>query len=150
MSAEAQSDSADKGGLVKRLLPSIYDLARQVPAGQVASYGQIAFVVSSPSARIVGRAMATLPNGSSVPWHRIVNSAGRLAKRQGGGESPEQRRRLRDEGVFLDAKGRIDLKEHAWPGPSWAWLAAQGIDLEELIVKSGALKRRGIWINWQY
>ena len=124
---------------------------REVPAGQVASYGQIAFVVSAPSARIVGYGPCrALPNGSKVPWHRIVNSAGRLAKRKEGSESPEQRRRLRDEGVFLDAKGRIDLKSHAWPGPSWAWLDAQGMDLEELIVKSGALKRRGVWVNWQY
>jgi methylated-DNA-protein-cysteine methyltransferase-like protein len=142
--------AGDDSGGVKRLLPAIYDLTAQVPPGQVASYGQIAFVVGAPSARIIGRAMATLPNGSGVPWHRIVNSAGRLAKRKDGGESPEQRRRLRAEGVYLDAKGRIDLKAHAWPGPSWAWLAAQGIDLEELIVKSGALKRRGIWVNWQF
>jgi len=143
-------DEDEDGGIVRRLLPSIYDLAREVPAGQVASYGQIAFVVGAPSARIVGRAMAILPDGSAVPWHRIVNSAGRLAKRKEGGESPEQQRRLRAEGVYLDAKGRIDLKAHAWPGPSWAWLAARGFDLEELIVKSGALKRRGIWVNWRY
>jgi methylated-DNA-protein-cysteine methyltransferase-like protein len=144
------ADTKQKTGIVKTLLPLIHDLVAEVPPGQVASYGQIAFVVSAPSARIVGRAMATLPGGSPVPWHRIVNSVGRLAKRKEGGESPEQRRRLREEGVTLDVLGRIALKDHAWPGPSWHWLEAQGIDVEELVIKSGPLKRRGIWANWRF
>ena len=42
----------------------IYDVTRQIPAGRVGSYGQIALVVGAGSARRVGRAMAVLPTGS--------------------------------------------------------------------------------------
>ena len=98
--------------------------------------------------------METLRYPSADEFEMAVNgaliSAGRLAKRKEGGESPEQRRRLREEGVTLDALGRIALKDHAWPGPSWHWLEAQGINVEELVLKSGALKRRGIWANWRF
>jgi len=46
-----------------------------VPAGRVATYGQIAELTGT-GARQVGRLMATL--GGTVPWWRIVSAAGRL------------------------------------------------------------------------
>lgn len=129
----------------------IYTLVRQVPKGQVATYGQIAFVAGLPSARIVGRALSTLPSGKRVPWHRIVNSQGRISVRAGASMADaEQARRLRAEGVLLDPSGRVDFKATAWQGPAWAWLQERGYDVEELVLKSGGLRRSGPWSRWRF
>ena len=126
----------------------IHDVTRQVPAGRVATYGQIALVAGANSARRVGRAMAMLPAGSDVPWHRVINSQGKISVRRDGGPDPEQKRRLRREGVWLDRLGRVDLPAVAWPGPSWQWLEANGYDIEGVILRSQRKARQGAWVNW--
>ena len=55
-----------------------------IPPGRVASYKQVAALahIEGPSgARQVGYALAALPDGSDVPWHRVVNVKGTLALR---------------------------------------------------------------------
>ncbi len=94
----------------------IDDWVRGIPPGRVASYGQIgAFVGCGP--RQVGRAMATLPPGADVPWHRVVNSRGALSTRTAGDGHLLQRHRLEAEGVVFDGRGTIDLGHYGWsPG----------------------------------
>ena len=56
-----------------------YALGREtleIPAGKVATYGQIAVLVGT-GARQVGYAMAALPH-DDVPWQRVINSQGKL------------------------------------------------------------------------
>lgn len=132
----------------RELEERIYQVVRQIPAGQVATYGQIALVAGANSARRVGRAMAVLPAGSDVPWHRVINSQGKISTRRHGGPDPEQKRRLRIEGVRLDRQGRVDLPAVAWPGPSWDWLEVNGYDIENLILRSQSKGRHGAWVNW--
>ncbi|MCA9691294.1 MAG: MGMT family protein, partial [Myxococcales bacterium] len=49
----------------------IYRLVDRIPRGRVATYGQIAAFADLPGrARQVGYALAALPNGSPLPWHR--------------------------------------------------------------------------------
>ncbi len=99
---------------------------------------------------MVGRALAALPDKSEVPWHRVINSQGKLAPRSDGKFDPEQRRRLRAEGVQLDRQGRIDFATFAWTGPSWSFLEAEDYDLEELILKSRHRRRTGPWCRWRF
>ena len=55
----------------------VYEVVRLIPPGQVATYGQIAAIVSGPrAARSVGWALNGLPQGSDVPWQRVVNASG--------------------------------------------------------------------------
>ena len=105
----------------------IYALAREVPAGRVASYGQIARMAGC-TARMAGYAMAALPAGSDVPWHRVINSQGSISARRGGGGEARQRRLLESEGVRFDGHGRVDLAAVGWAGPGWQWLEAHGYD----------------------
>ncbi len=95
----------------------IYEVARMVPSGRVATYGQIAEIAGGCTPRMVGYAMAAAPFGSDVPWHRVINSQGRISVRGDGGESPEQRAMLEAEGVVFSEGGRVDLKEFCWTGP---------------------------------
>jgi methylated-DNA-protein-cysteine methyltransferase-like protein len=94
----------------------IYAVVRRIPAGRVATYGQIAELAGFPGhARQVGYALYALRPNSGVPWHRVVNARGGLSV---GAVVPEgdveQRIRLEIEGVEFDAGGRIALKLYQW------------------------------------
>ena len=112
--------------------PRIYDLVRQIPAGRVATYGQIAGYVPGTGARQVGYAMAALDAASDVPWQRVINARGEISLRPGGDGHFRQRALLEAEGVVFDGKGRIDLGRFRWPGPPPQWLADHGYALEAL------------------
>lgn len=98
--------------------PRYYDVVRRIPPGRVATYGQVASQAGLPGrARQVGYAMAALPNGSDVPWHRVVNARGEVSRRSGGTAFEQiQRVVLEAEGVRFNAHGRIDLGEFRWDG----------------------------------
>lgn len=86
----------------------VYDVVRQIPAGRVVTYGQIARLVGCPQqARRVGKAMSNAPAG--LPAHRVVNSSGETAPGW-----TAQRKLLEDEGVRFTRGGRVDLKYHEW------------------------------------
>jgi methylated-DNA-protein-cysteine methyltransferase-like protein len=82
----------------------VYALVRRIPAGKVASYGWIASVTGNPRrARMVGQALARLPERSGVPWHRVVNSQRKISTRDF--EVPNmQREMLQAEGVVFDGE----------------------------------------------
>lgn len=94
----------------------IYALVRQIPPGKVATYGQVAALVGGCSARMVGYAMAALPENSDVPWQRVINHKGKISPHGFGYGSLLQRQLLEAEGVRFDAQGRIDLREFGWLG----------------------------------
>ena len=94
----------------------IYAVVLQIPAGKVASYGDIAALAGMPNhSRLVGYALHQLADGSPVPWHRIVNAQGVLSigKAKPGREA-YQRQLLEAEGVtFLD-NGKVNLRQHRY------------------------------------
>lgn len=94
----------------------IYAMVRQIPCGQVATYGQIAQLVGQCTARMVGYAMAGLNLESDVPWHRVINYQGRISPRVGVGAAV-QRQKLQAEGVVFNAVGAVPLARHRWRGP---------------------------------
>ena len=89
----------------------IYTLVRQVPAGTVTTYGAVARRIGC-GARQVGYAMAALPTGSGVPWHRVLNSRGEVSIP--GDTGVRQRELLTAEGISFDARGRVDLDAFGW------------------------------------
>jgi methylated-DNA-protein-cysteine methyltransferase related protein len=98
----------------------VYRVVRRIPAGQVATYGQIARILGAPrAARTVGWALHSLPEGHDVPWHRVVNSRGTVSLDARGPGGAVQRALLEEEGVVF-CEGRIDLKVYAWAGPDLA------------------------------
>ncbi|MDP5141208.1 MGMT family protein [Rheinheimera baltica] len=80
----------------------IWQTALQIPAGKVASYGQIADLAGLPGrARLVGKALGYAPKELEVPWFRILRSDRRLAFAPGSEAAEEQRQQLLIEGVIL-------------------------------------------------
>lgn len=87
----------------------IYAIVRAIPRGAVTSYGAVARRVDC-GARQVGYAMAALPAGTDVPWHRVLNSKGEVSIP--GEIGVRQRALLAAEGVTFDARGRVDFDEY--------------------------------------
>jgi methylated-DNA-protein-cysteine methyltransferase-like protein len=96
------------------LYERIWTLVRMIPYGKVSTYGQIAAIDGRITPRQAGYALAAVPPGSGIPWHRVVNSQGCISKRADGVESKEQRLMLESEGVKFSASGRIDLDKFIW------------------------------------
>ena len=101
----------------------VYMVVRQVPRGKVTTYGQVAKIVGTVTARQVGYALHALQPWMEVPWQRVVNAQGKISLQSG-----DQRRLLEAEGVVFDERDRIDLKRFGWSGPDEAWLEAHGFD----------------------
>jgi methylated-DNA-protein-cysteine methyltransferase-like protein len=92
-----------------------YDTVAMIPRGSVATYGQIAALAGRPgNARQVGYSLHALPQGSDIPWQRVVNAQGRVSPRASPGWEDFQRQLLIEEGVVFNASGRIDLKRFGW------------------------------------
>lgn len=93
----------------------ILAVVRRIPRGRVATCGQVAQVAGlGAQPRLVGYALAALPEGSAVPWHRVVNAQGRVSARAEPGADRLQRARLEQEGVRFDPRGRLDLERVRW------------------------------------
>ena len=98
----------------------IIAVVSRVPRGRVATYGQIARLSGFPRhARQVGTVLRNLPSGSSVPWHRIVNAAGKISCRSGEAQHL-QRVLLEGEGIEFSDQERLKLSEHLWQPKSGA------------------------------
>lgn len=91
---------------------AVWALVRRIPAGQVVTYGQVATLVGrARSARAVGGAMGRCPD--DVPWHRVVNAQGAIARRRRQSGMLTQRIRLEQEGIRL-RRGRVPLARYRW------------------------------------
>lgn len=96
---------------------NIHSLVRRIPPGRVATYGQISAIEGACTPRMVGYAMASIPEGSDVPWHRVINSRGTISLSPDSDGHRLQRAMLESEGVVFDDRGRVDLERFGWSGP---------------------------------
>ena len=94
---------------------AIYRTVRAIPRGRVATYGQVARLCGIPGhARQVGYALHALPEGSEVPWHRVVSFEGRISLGTESVAGAVQRGLLRSEGIRFSAGGAISLARFQW------------------------------------
>jgi len=108
----------------------IYTLIKEVPKGQIASYGMIASLLPGVTARMVGRALSHMPRGEKAPWQRIINASGAISPRSG---ASKQRERLDKEGVTFRKNGNVDWAAHRWQGPSQQWIIENGHDPNDVM-----------------
>lgn len=90
-------------------------LIRQIPAGKVATYGQIARLAGKPQG---SRGVAWILHSSStahqLPWHRVLNSQGKISFEIGTHNFRQQKKRLEKEGVEITSDGRLNLTQFQW------------------------------------
>ncbi len=109
----------------------VYAIVHQVPHGRVTSYGRVAQMIGAPqAARAVGYALNALkdqaddPYLATVPWHRVINAAGRISIVNSEWSARLQAELLRAEGVGVDDAGRVDLHRFLWRGLDWVEVEA--------------------------
>ena len=91
----------------------VWQLIKKIPRGKVATYGQIARLAGiEGQARFVGYALHGLPNNSGIPWHRVINSQGKISLP--GLSARRQQRLLESEKIMFNQAGKIDLKKFQW------------------------------------
>lgn len=92
------------------IIYQILAVVDEIPAGNVATYGQIAKLIGKEkNARLVGKVMSMAGMYGDFPCHRVVNHAGRLVPGWF-----EQEALLIQEGVQFKENGCVDLKKHQW------------------------------------
>jgi len=92
----------------------VFALVCQVPPGRVTTYGDLARTLGAIQvARHVGFALAALKD-DGVPWHRVINSRGRISFPIDSERWRRQRALLEAEGVDVSERGGVDLRALAW------------------------------------
>ena len=101
----------------------VYAVVRQIPAGQVTSYGRVAAMIGHPgAARQVGYAMSALrnwgddPEFREIPWQRVVGHNGQIVIKGGEHSRHYQAELLREEGVDVGDDLQIDMGVYLWEG----------------------------------
>ncbi len=97
----------------KNAYARIFAVVRRIPAGKVATYGQVGCLAGT-GPRLVGYALAALKD-DDVPWHRVINAKGGISLGQG---KELQRVLLEQEGVQFSETGRVNLEVYGWALPS--------------------------------
>ena len=92
----------------------LYTVIQGIPVGKVATYGQIASLAGLPgAARLVGKILSGLPADTSLPWHRVVNAAGKISMPEDSDSFNEQKKRLTRENI-ISIGSQISLKQYLW------------------------------------
>lgn len=94
----------------------VYEIVKQIPAGKVATYQDVAAMAGSPGAsRAVGSAMKNNPDMKTIPCHRVVGSGGAMHGYAFGTGIDSKIQLLQREGVHLIGQ-KVDLATYRWQG----------------------------------
>ncbi len=95
-------------------MAKIWHVIALIPEGKVSSYGKIADLAGLPGrARYVSRALKMAPDTLALPWHRVINSQGKIAFPETSPHFIEQMQRLRSEAIEVN-RGRVKLSKYEW------------------------------------
>ncbi len=98
----------------------VYKITKHIPKGRVATYGQIAGLISTPrAARMVGWALHLVDAKpeQKIPWQRVINSKGMISTACLDHPKEQQAFLLKKEGVnveFTEGNYFVDLKKYLW------------------------------------
>lgn len=112
MAESFDTSKADFGAWVQ----NVWQVVHGIPRGCVLTYGEVARLAGvGGSARRVSQALRRAPRGMKLPWHRVINSQGRISFPADSEGYRQQKSRLEKEGVvFLN--GKTDLQRFGYAG----------------------------------
>ena len=91
----------------------VWQIVAAIPPGYLTTYGDVARLAGSPrAARQVGGVLRRLPEGSTLPWFRVVNRHGAISLT--GPDLQRQRQALLADGVQVSGSGQIDMQKYRW------------------------------------
>jgi methylated-DNA-protein-cysteine methyltransferase related protein len=94
----------------------VYEAVAAIPKGRVMTYGQIAALAGAAwAAWEVGQIAHTGP--SDLPWQRVVNKNGGLARGYPGGLEGHKHA-LEAENIAVDEEYKVKINELIWQPPS--------------------------------
>lgn len=106
-------NSAKNCQTMNQFSQQVFYILSQIPAGRVSSYGRVAEYAGYPGySRHVGKLLAQLPEGSQLPWFRVLNSQGQISLK--GADLERQKRCLEQDGIEVSHTGRVNLKKYLW------------------------------------
>ncbi|MFW1953752.1 MGMT family protein [Acinetobacter beijerinckii] len=93
----------------------ILEVVALIPYGKVASYGQVAKLAGLPKhVRLVGYVLKHLDSQSEIPWHRVINSQGKISVHRLNEQGENvQKLLLNEEGIYL-LNNKVNLKKFGW------------------------------------
>lgn len=95
-------------------MAKIWHIVAMIPQGKISSYGKIADYAGLPGrARYVSKALKLAPEHLSLPWHRVLNSQGKISFEKNSVSFQEQMELLRIEGITVNC-GKVSLSEYLW------------------------------------
>ena len=95
------------------MFAEFYEVVKQIPAGRVMSYGEVARRAGFPRcARHVGFALHGNPDPENIPCHRVVFKDGSLSPAFAFGGCEQQRAMLEREGISFIGE-RVDMIKHS-------------------------------------
>ncbi len=95
-------------------MAKIWHIVAMIPQGKISSYGKIADYAGLPGrARYVSKALKSAPEHLSLPWHRVLNSQGKISFEKNSVSFQEQMELLRIEGITVNC-GKVNLSEYQW------------------------------------
>lgn len=100
------------------LYQKIYQVIAKIPKGKVATYKQVANIAGLANhARMVGYALNKTPAHLELPWHRVINSQGKISYAiSRNGHDDLQKHLLLEEGVVFSKNGVVDLQKFGFLG----------------------------------
>jgi methylated-DNA-protein-cysteine methyltransferase-like protein len=94
---------------------AVIQAIRQVPAGKVVSYGQIAAAIGAPrAARQVGWALSQIGEAPDFPWWRVINAKGCITINNPHFGKQQQRQLLEAESVTVDDDYSIAMQVYRY------------------------------------
>ena len=112
MSSNTEVKKTDEGNWYQ----SVWKVVSEIPSGHVLTYGEVARLSGMPrAARRVSQALRRAPSDLNVPWHRVINSQGKISFPEDSSGWIRQKDRLEEEGVVF-LKGKVNLDQFGYRG----------------------------------
>jgi methylated-DNA-protein-cysteine methyltransferase-like protein len=95
---------------------NVWQVVQGIPRGCVLTYGDVSRLAGpGGSPRLVSKALGKAPGSMKLPWHRVINSQGRISFPRESDSYRRQKSRLEKEGiVFLN--GKTNLTRYGYAG----------------------------------